>query len=202
MKWHECKNLILEDYNRKKVIKIKKGSALKYFVDLVFNDSFKVSFWFRIISFLRLKKKYLFFLYYPLWFYYAHITRLTGIQLPIGTSVGGGICFCHFGTVVIASSVIIGKNVSIHPDVTLGRSFAGSKKGIPTIGNNVVIFAGAKIVGNVKIGNNAVIGANAVVVDDVPENSVAAGIPAKIISNNAAKCFDEHWGKTFEHEYV
>lgn len=59
------------------------------------------------------------------------------------------------------------------------------KKGVPTIGDNVIIFAGAKIIGNVKIGNNTVIGANAVVTHNIPDNSVAVGIPAKVISNNS-----------------
>ena len=130
-----------------------------------------------------------------------HVQRKTGIQLPVGTKVGGGICFCHFGSVVIANSVIIGKNVSIHPGVTLGRVFAGPKKGCPNIGDNVVIFAGAKIVGNIRIGDNAVVGPNAVVINDVPNDSVVVGIPAKIVSGNSSKCFDENWGHVFEHSF-
>ena len=77
------------------------------------------------------------------------------------------------------------------------KSFAGRKSGIPTIGDNVVIFAGAKILGNIKIGNNVVIGANATVTNNVPDNSVVVGSPAKIISDNSAKCFDEYWTKVF-----
>ena len=79
---------------------------------------------------------------------------------------------------------MIGKNCTIFQGVTIG-SIRGIKGGVPTIGDNVIIFAGAKIIGNVKIGNNTVIGANAVVTHNIPDNSVAVGIPAKVISNNS-----------------
>lgn len=62
--------------------------------------------------------------------------------------------------------------------------------GSPIIGHNVVIYPGAKILGNVKVGNNVVIGANAVVTKDIPDNSVAVGIPAKVISNKGQEYFD------------
>lgn len=203
MKWRECKKLILQDYNRKKKKKLKRGVILKYFSELIINESFKISFWFRVLSYLQNKKNIIFkFAYYPLRYHYMHLSRVTGFQLPIGTNVGGGLCFCHFGAVVIANSVIIGKNVSIHPNVTIGRAFAGKKKGTPVIGDNVVIFAGAKIIGNVRVGDNVVIGSNAVVVDDIPNDSVVAGVPAKIVSNDSSKCFDEYWGPVFEHAYI
>lgn len=62
--------------------------------------------------------------------------------------------------------------------------FCGKRKGYPTIGNNVILFPGSKIIGNVKIGNNVVVGSNAVVVTDIPDNSVVAGVPGKVISDN------------------
>lgn len=67
--------------------------------------------------------------------------------------------------------------------MTIG-SIRGPKGGVPTIGNNVVISSGAKIIGKVYIGNNVMIGAGAVVVNDLPNNSVAVGVPAKVISEN------------------
>lgn len=73
---------------------------------------------------------------------------------------------------------------------------------MPTIGNNVVIFAGAKIIGNITIGDNSVLGPNTVAIEDIPKDSVAVGIPAKIVSNDSSKCFDEYWGTVFEHSYV
>lgn len=90
MNWNECKSLILQDYNRKKSIKLKRGSFHKYFVALVSSESFKVSFFFRILTYLQGKRVFAYrLLYYPLRFYYLHLSRLTGIQLPIGTQVGG-----------------------------------------------------------------------------------------------------------------
>lgn len=110
--------------------------------------------------------------------------------------------FCHYSCIVIAQSVHIGKNASIHQGVTIGRVFNGKYSGVPTIGDNVVIFSGAKILGNIKIGDNAVIGANAVVTKDVPANVVVAGVPAKIISTDSGKCFSQGWGKYFHHSYT
>lgn len=71
-------------------------------------------------------------------------------------------------------------------------------KGSPRIGNNVIIFSGAKIVGNVVIGDNAVVGANAVVTHDIPDNAVAVGIPAKVINYNGLKVNQMY--KPFLHE--
>ena len=78
---------------------------------------------------------------------------------------------------------MIGNNCTIFQGVTIG-SVRGPKGGVPTIGNNVVICSGAKIIGKVNVGNDVIIGAGAVVVNDIPDNSVAVGVPAKIISKN------------------
>lgn len=91
--------------------------------------------------------------------------------------------------------------MSIHQSVTVGRIFAGPREGVPSIGNNVVIFAGAVMVGNISIGDNAVIGPNAVVIADVPPNSIVVGVPAKVVSNDSSRCFNEQWGHNFEHSY-
>lgn len=82
----------------------------------------------------------------------------------------------HFGT-LIGNGVIIGNNCRIYQQVTLGQN----KNKFPTIGNNVIIYAGAKIIGGINIGNNVIIGANAVVTKDVPDNAIVAGIPARVI---------------------
>lgn len=80
--------------------------------------------------------------------------------------------------------------------MTIGKTFSG-KDQAPTIGDNVVIFAGAKIIGAVDIGNNVVVGANAVVTKDVPDNYVVGGIPAKVISRDSSKCFDKELAYLF-----
>ena len=76
----------------------------------------------------------------------------------------------------------IGENCTVFQGVTIGE-WKGKR---PHIGNNVTIFAGAKVIGNVTIGNNVVVGANAVVTHDVPDNAVVAGIPARVISMKGA----------------
>lgn len=111
------------------------------------------------------------------------IQRILRILLPeqeclyIKTSqIGGGLYIQHgFATIITAES--IGKNVWINQQVTIG--YNGDKA--PIIGDNVVIYAGAKVVGGVRVGNNVTIGANAVVTKDIPDNSVVGGVPAKII---------------------
>lgn len=151
---------------------------------LLCNASFRITFWFRIGSYLKTKKGILFkFLYILVLIIHKHNQYLTGIQLGIGSSIEGGLVFNHFSCIVINGNAKIGKNCTIYQGVTIG-GVRGPKGGVPIIGDNVVIFAGAKIIGKVKVGNNVVIGAGAVVVNDIPDNSVAVGVPAKVSSCN------------------
>ena len=83
----------------------------------------------------------------------------------------------HAIGIVIGSGAVIGDNCKIYQQVTIGKE----KGKFPIIGDNVTIYSGAKIIGDVKIGNNAIIGANAVVTRDVPDNCVAVGVPARVI---------------------
>jgi len=106
-----------------------------------------------------------------------------GCQFSFKATIGNNFKMPHAIGIVIGEGVIIKDNVTIFQNVTLGRSH-GNADGLcyPVIGNNVTIFAGAKIFGGVAIGANAKIGANAVVNIDVPENCIAVGVPAKILS--------------------
>lgn len=108
----------------------------------------------------------------------------TGIHLLLGTAVGQGLQFPHFSCIVIYNYATIGHFCTIFQGVTIG---AAGGKGAPKIGDNVVIAAGAKVIGNVIVGNNVFIGANAVVVTDIPDNAVVAGVPAKIINMDGLK---------------
>ena len=83
--------------------------------------------------------------------------------------------------VVIGETAIVGDNVVLFHGVTLGGTGKEKGKRHPTVGNNVIIGSGAKVLGNVTIGNNAKVGANAIVLRDIPEDSTAVGIPARII---------------------
>ncbi len=102
-------------------------------------------------------------------------------SIELGTNIGKGLFLAHPISIVISCKSTIGDYVWIYQDVTIGNMY---EQGNPTIGNNVLLFAGAKIIGNVKIGDNAVIGANAVVTHDIPDNAVAVGVPAKVINYN------------------
>lgn len=94
------------------------------------------------------------------------------------------ISFMHGHDIVIGSEVVIGKNCKIFNGVTLGNKDTESGiNGHPIIGDNCVISTGAKILGNIKIGNNCIVGANSVVLTDIPDNSIAVGVPARILNN-------------------
>ena len=102
-------------------------------------------------------------------------------SIPYEAIIGKGTILGYGGiAVVIHKKAIIGENCTISQCVTIGGR---SKKGVPTIGDNVYIGAGAKILGEVTVGSNSIIGANAVVISDVKEGTVVAGVPAKFIKN-------------------
>ena len=105
--------------------------------------------------------------------------RKTGIEIHPGAKIGKNLFIDHGTGVVIGEDSIIGDNVVIYQGVTLGSTGKEKGKRHPTIGDNVLIGANAKILGNIKIGNNVKIGANAVVLKNVPNNSTVVGVPAK-----------------------
>jgi len=112
----------------------------------------------------------------------AQISRFfTGIEIHPGAVIGQGFFIDHGMGVVIGETSVIGDNVTIYHGVTLGGVSLGKGKRHPTIENEVVIGAGAKILGNITIGSQSRIGANAVVVKDVPADSVVVGVPGRIM---------------------
>jgi serine O-acetyltransferase len=106
---------------------------------------------------------------------------LTGIELPCETVLGRRFRIDHFGGIVISGDAVFGEDCVIRNGVTVGLKNTG-QSGSPIIGDRVDIGAGAKILGPIRIGNDVAIGANAVVLSDVPANSIAVGVPARIIS--------------------
>ena len=111
------------------------------------------------------------------------IRLLFGCQIGNGAQIGRGVALGYGGLgIVIHKRAIIGNNVSIGTCVTIGGTT--KKHRVPIIGNNCIIGSGAKILGPIKIGDNVVVGANAVVIDDVPDNSVVVGVPAKVIKQH------------------
>ena len=105
----------------------------------------------------------------------------TGIEIHPGATIGKGFFIDHGMGVVIGETAEIGDNCLLYHGVTLGGVSLEKKKRHPTLGNNVVIGAGAKILGAITLGDNVQVGANAVVLKDVPPNSVVVGIPGRVV---------------------
>lgn len=122
--------------------------------------------------------------------YFARV--LTGADIHPGAKVGRDFFIDHATGVVIGETSEIGENVSIYQGVTLGGVATEKKKRHPTIGNNVVIGAGATILGPITIGDNVRVGAGSVVVKSVPPNCTVVGIPAKIVKREGTTSIDLH----------
>lgn len=112
----------------------------------------------------------------------SQISRFfTGIEIHPGAKIGRGLVIDHGMGVVIGETAEIGDDILLYHGVTLGGTGKDKGKRHPTLGNNVVIGAGAKVLGPIYIGSNSKVGANSVVLKDVPEGATAVGIPAKNI---------------------
>lgn len=116
----------------------------------------------------------------------------TGICIPPEALIGKGLLILHYGGIVINSNATLGEFCTISHGVTIGNKKPGGKS--PTIGNQVYVCAGAKILGDIDIGDNCVIGANAVLLESIPPNSVVAGIPARIIKKIDPMSKDNEFG--------
>jgi serine O-acetyltransferase len=118
----------------------------------------------------------------------SHVNRgVTQIEIHPGAKIGKDFFIDHGGGVVIGETSEIGDNVTIYQGVTLGGISMKREKRHPTVGNDVVIGAGARILGPVKIGNRVRIGANAVVTEDIPDDSVVVGVPGRVVARNGKK---------------
>ncbi len=119
-------------------------------------------------------------LHFPARFVSQWSRWLTGIEIHPAAQIGKGFFIDHGMGVVIGETTVIGNNVTLFQGVTLGGTGKEQGKRHPTIGNNVVVGAGAKILGNIQIGDNVAVGANAVVLENVPANSTVVGVPGRI----------------------
>ena len=117
---------------------------------------------------------------------------LTGADIHPGATIGKNFFIDHATGVVIGETAEIGDNVSIYQGVTLGGVSTEKKKRHPTIGNNVVVGAGATILGPVTVGENVRVGAGSVVVKSVPPNSTVVGVPAKMVQRTGVTAIDLH----------
>ncbi|MBR6627060.1 MAG: serine O-acetyltransferase [Lachnospiraceae bacterium] len=110
--------------------------------------------------------------------------RRTGIEIHPGAQIGKGFFIDHGNGVIIGETTIIGDNVTLYQGVTLGGTGKEHGKRHPTIGNNVMISAGAKVLGSFTIGDNSKIGAGSVVLSEVPPNSTVVGVPGRVVKRN------------------
>ena len=118
----------------------------------------------------------------------SHVSRfLTGIEIHPGARIGKGFFIDHGSGVVIGETTEIGDNVTIYQGVTLGGTGKQKGKRHPTIGDNVVISAGAKVLGSFTVGSNSKIGAGSVVLKSVPPNSTVVGVPGRLVVQDGAK---------------
>ena len=112
---------------------------------------------------------------------------LTGIEIHPGAKIGEGLFIDHGMGVVIGETTEIGNDVTLFQGVTLGGTGKECGKRHPTLGNNVVVGTGAKILGNINVGDHSYIGANAVVIKDVPANATVVGVPGRITKQDGKK---------------
>lgn len=112
---------------------------------------------------------------------------LTGIEIHPGATIGKGLFIDHGTGVVIGETAEIGDNCILYQGVTLGGTGKGKGKRHPTLGNNVMVGCGAKVLGPFKIGDNVKIAANAVVLNEIPDNCTAVGAPARVVRRDGKK---------------
>ena len=158
---------------------LKNDPSIHSIIEVFLYPSFKVKLYYKISHFLYKRKRFLI----------ARIIsekakRKTGIEIHPGATIGKNLFIDHGMGVVIGETCIIGDNVTLFHGVTLGGTGKEKGKRHPTIGNNVFIGSGAKILGNITIGNNVKIGANSVILESIPDNVTVVGIPGKIKKHN------------------
>lgn len=119
----------------------------------------------------------------------SYITRIiTGIEIHPGAKIGRRFFIDHGEGVVIGETTVVGDDVLIYQQVTLGGTGKESGKRHPTLGNNVIVGAGAKVLGNITISDNVRIGAGSVVIDNVPADSTVVGIPGRVVHRAENDC--------------
>lgn len=167
--------------NIKEEIRIirERDPAIHSSMEVFLYPSFKVMLHYRLAHKLYMKKHYFLARYIS-----QRGVRKTGIEIHPGAQIGKGFFIDHGNGVIIGETTIIGDNVTLYQGVTLGGTGKEHGKRHPTIGNNVMISAGAKVLGSFTIGDNSKIGAGSVVLSEVPPNSTVVGVPGRVVKRN------------------
>lgn len=156
--------------------------AIKSSMEVLLYPSFKAVLYYRIAHKLYLSRHY----FLARWISQRSV-RKTGIEIHPGATIGKGLFIDHGAGVVIGETAILGDNVTLFQGVTLGGNGKEKGKRHPTLGDNVMVSAGAKILGSFTIGENSKIGAGSVVLQEVPANSTVVGVPGRIVKRDNVK---------------
>ena len=156
--------------------------AIKTSMEVFLYPSFKAMIGYRIAHKLFLKKHY----FLARWVSQRTV-RKTGIEIHPGATIGKGFFIDHGNGVIIGETAIVGENVTLYQGVTLGGTGKEHGKRHPTIEDNVMISAGAKILGSFTVGENSEIGAGSVVLSEVPPNSTVVGVPGRVVKQDNQK---------------
>ncbi|MCI7792555.1 MAG: serine O-acetyltransferase [Lachnospiraceae bacterium] len=171
--------------NEIKVIR-ERDPAIHSDMEVFLYPSFKVMLHYRIAHKLYLKKHY----FLARWVSQRGV-RKTGIEIHPGAQIGENFFIDHGNGVIIGETAIVGNNVTLYQGVTLGGTGKEHGKRHPTIGDNVMISAGAKVLGSFTIGENSKIGAGSVVLEEVPPNCTVVGVPGRVVKRNNLKLVRE-----------
>ena len=171
--------------NEIKVIR-ERDPAIHSDMEVFLYPSFKVMLHYRIAHKLYLKKHY----FLARWVSQRGV-RKTGIEIHPGAQIGENFFIDHGNGVIIGETAIVGNNVTLYQGVTLGGTGKEHGNRHPTIGDNVMISAGAKVLGSFTIGENSKIGAGSVVLEEVPPNCTVVGVPGRVVKRNNLKLVRE-----------
>lgn len=156
--------------------------SIKSPMEVILYPSFKV-----MISYRRAHKLYLKGHYFWARWISQRAARRTGIEIHPGATIGKGFFIDHGTGVIIGETTIIGDNVTLYQGVTLGGTGKETGKRHPTLEDNVMVSAGAKVIGSFTVGKNSKIGAGSVVIEEVPPNCTVVGVPGHIVKQNNVK---------------
>ena len=158
---------------------MERDAAIKTPMEVFLYPSFKAIMRHRVAHWLYEHK----FFFLARW-YSQRTVRKTGIEIHPGATIGKGLFIDHGNGVIIGETTIIGDNVTLYQGVTLGGTGKEQGKRHPTIGNNVMISAGAKVLGSFTVGENSKIGAGSVVLSEVPPNCTVVGVPGRVVKRD------------------
>ena len=158
---------------------MERDAAIKTPMEVFLYPSFKAIMRHRVAHWLYQHK-----LYFLARWYSQRTVRKTGIEIHPGATIGKGLFIDHGNGVIIGETTIIGDNVTLYQGVTLGGTGKEQGKRHPTIGNNVMISAGAKVLGSFMVGENSKIGAGSVVLSEVPPNCTVVGVPGRVVKRD------------------